>query len=78
MQASSELTDERSSELSDGTEFSEVDFDSASEVDHLQGQVVDLQLKYEKSLFRLENIKEDDESVHFHTGFPNYDTLLAF
>ena len=33
---------------------------------------------YEKSLFRLENIKEDDESVHFHTGFPNYDTLLAF
>jgi len=62
-----------------------VDIDTASEVDCLQAQVVDLterltklQLKYEKPLFRLENIRDDDESVHFHTGFPNYETLLAF
>jgi len=31
-----------------------------------------------KSLFRLENIRYDDVSVHFHTGFPNYETLVAF
>ena len=85
MQASSELTDEFSIELSDGAEFSEVDEDSASEVDcsraevsDLTGKLTKLQSKYDKSLFRLENIKEHDESVHFHTGFPNYDTLLAF
>ena len=85
LQASSELTDEFSIELSDGAEFSEVDVDFASEVDRLRAEVSDLtgkltklQSKYDKSLFRLENIKEDDESVHFHTGFPNYDTLLAF
>jgi len=44
----------------------------------LTGKLTNLQSKYEKSFFCIENIKEDDESVHFHTGFPNYDTLLAF
>ena len=37
-----------------------------------------LQAKYDKALFHLENTKDDDYLVHFYTGFPDYDTLLAF
>ena len=44
----------------------------------LMGKLTNLRCKYKKSLFCFENIKEDDESVHFPTGFPNYETLLAF
>jgi len=29
-------------------------------------------------LFRLENIKDKAELVKFYTGFPDYETLLAF
>ena len=41
-------------------------------------QVTELQAKYENSLFRLANIKHDDEEVKFYTGFSNYDTLFYF
>lgn len=45
----------------------------------LTGQLTTLQSKLEKSiLFRLENIKKDDNLISFYTGFPNYDTLITF
>ena len=37
-----------------------------------------MKLKFEKSLFHLKNIKDDDKSIHFNAGFPNYEILLAF
>ena len=56
------------------------DFDSMeslqARVAALSLQVTKLQAKYEKSLFRLANIKHDDDEVKFYTGFPDYDTLL--
>jgi len=39
-------------------------------------QITELQAKYENLLFRLANIKHDDEEVKFYTGFPDYDTAL--
>ncbi|XP_065905880.1 uncharacterized protein [Dysidea avara] len=55
------------------------------EVDHLRGKVSQLQAELElakdaatKSLFRLQNIKDNDEDVKYYTGFPDYATLLAF
>ena len=38
----------------------------------LTGQLITLQSKLEKVIFRLENIKKDDDLVNFYTGFPNY------
>ena len=37
-----------------------------------------IQFKFEKSLFHLEDVKDDNKSIHFYTGFPNYDILLTF
>lgn len=37
-----------------------------------------MQAKHEKSLFRLENIKDDDYQINLYTSFPDYDTLLYF
>ncbi|XP_065886077.1 uncharacterized protein [Dysidea avara] len=58
------------------------DFDSMeslqARVAALSLQVTELQAKYEKSLFRLANIKHDDDEVKFYTGFPDYDTLFYF
>lgn len=54
------------------------------EVDHLREKVSQLEAELElakdaatKSLFRLENIK-DNEDVKYYTGFPHYNTFLAF
>ena len=70
--------------LSEFCEIDEEDMDCSS-VDYLKTQVAELsdqltkaQAKYEKSLFRLANIKEDDGLVSFYTGFPDYNTLLTF
>lgn len=59
--------------------------DDSTEIERLRAQVTELSdkvtalhTKYEKSLFRLENIKDDNGLVHFYTGFPDYDTLLTF
>ena len=69
------------------SEFCEIDAEDmdCSPVDYLKAQVAELsdqlaksQDKYEKSLFRLANIKEDDDLVSFYTGFPDYNTLLTF
>ena len=69
------------------SEFCEIDAEDmdCSSVDYLKAQVAELsdqlaksQDKYEKSLFRLANIKEDDDLVSFYTGFPDYNTLLTF
>ncbi|XP_065901415.1 uncharacterized protein [Dysidea avara] len=69
------------------SEFCEIDTEDTdySSVDYLKAQVAELseqlaktQAKYEKSLFRLANIKEDDGLVSFYTGFPDYNTLLTF
>ena len=49
-----------------------------TKVADLTGQLITMQSKLEKSLFRLENIEKDDDLVHFYTGFPNYDTLITF
>ena len=49
-----------------------------AKVEALSLQVTELQAKYENSLFRLANIKHDDEEVKFYTGFSNYDTLFYF
>jgi len=67
--------------VSDSVEFDNADTDcldvasNSAEIEHLQAQVADLsdkvtelQDKYEKSSFRLENIKDDNDLVHFYTG----------
>ena len=64
---------------------------SAKEIDALQSQVLDLRAQIvqlqqsiaeskrsaQKSLFRLQNIKDDDNLIKFYTGFPDYVTLIA-
>jgi len=59
---------------------------SATQIDVLQSYVLDLQAQIlelqqtiaevqfsaEKSLFRLQNIKDNDNLIKFYTGFPNY------
>jgi len=64
-------------------EFCEIDaeavkVDLEAKVAELSNQLAEAQAKYEKSLFRLANIKEDNGLVSFYTGFPDYDTLLTF
>ena len=43
----------------------------------LQEEVADLKFKLKKSLFRLSNIKDNDQKVLFYTGFYNYSILKA-
>ena len=64
---------------------------STNEIESLQSQILDLQaqivqlqqsmadveLSAQKSLFRLHNIKDNDDLIKFYTGFPDYDTLIA-
>ena len=52
--------------------------ESHAKITDLTRQLITLQSKLEKSMFRLENIKKDDDLVHFYTDFPNYDTLITF
>lgn len=65
------------------TVISDPNFDSAPEQLHekiteLTSQLIALQSQLDKSMFRLEKIKKDDDLVHFYTGFYNYDTLYTF
>ena len=41
-------------------------------------QLKELQTKHEQSLFRLDNIKDDNYQINLYTSFPDYDTLLYF
>lgn len=63
----------------------EAEFSGSSLIEFLQGKLEELSLqldalqaKHEKSLFRLENIKDDDYQINLYTSFPDYDTLLYF
>jgi len=47
-------------------------------VSQLQAEIDSIKKSAEKSLFRLENIKEKDDLVKFYTGFPDYVTLFTF
>ena len=44
----------------------------------LQCSLAESRREIQRSLFRLENIKDDDEMVKFHTGIPDQVTLMAF
>lgn len=48
------------------------------EVEELRLQLSIAQASLRKSLFRLENIRHDNELIKFYTGFCDYDTLIAF
>ena len=61
------------------------EFSGCDLTEFLQGKVVELllplaelQSKHEKSMFQLENIKNDDYQVKLYTNFPDYDTLYQF
>ena len=63
----------------------DIDYPEYDSVESLQArvaelslQVTKLQAKYENSLFRLANVKHNDDDVKFYTGFPDYDTLFYF
>ena len=48
------------------------------QVSQLQDALAEANNTFNKSLFRLENIKEKEELVKFYTGFQDYATLFAF
>ena len=59
--------------------------DHDAEIEKLRLQVKNLQDELEetkkepsRSLFRLENIKDNDYLVKYYTGFPDYTTLIVF
>ena len=58
----------------------DIDYNSTEylQVTELLNQLAEVQAKYEKSLFRLANIKEDNDLVPFYAGFPDYDTFFCF
>ena len=41
-------------------------------------QLKELQTKHEKSLFRLDNIKDDNYQINLYISFPDYEILLYF
>ena len=51
--------------------------DLQAQIVQLQQSMADLELSAQKSLFRLQNIKDNDDLIKFYTGFPDYDTLIA-
>lgn len=52
--------------------------DLQKEILELKSKLSEAQNKLERSLFRLENIKNDDSLVKFYTGFADYGMLMAF
>lgn len=52
--------------------------DLQKEILELKSKLSEAQNKLERSLFRLENIKNDDSLVKFYTGFADYEILMAF
>ena len=76
-----EMNDE---EMNDEDHMNMTDLDYEGEIERLRLQVKLLQDSLEEarklatsSLFRLENIKDNDELVKYYTGFPDYITLTA-
>ena len=63
------------------------DAETQTEVEELRQQILDLKAKLEnayrriealqKQLFTVDRFKDDDSSVRFYTGFPNWDTMSA-
>ncbi|XP_065894872.1 uncharacterized protein [Dysidea avara] len=47
-------------------------------IDELQVKLSEVENAFQRSLFRLENICDNDEFVKFYTGFSDYNTLIAF
>ena len=47
------------------------------EVEELHVQLTIAEASLRKSLFQLENIRYDNDSIKFYTGFSDYDTLIA-
>ena len=63
----------------------EASYSGSNLIESLQGnleemslQLKELQTKHEQSLFRLDNIKDDNYQINLYTSFPDYDTLLYF
>jgi len=52
--------------------------DTESKLSETEKAFVDSEKKFERSLFRLENIKCDNNLIKFYTGFNNHETLVAF
>ena len=52
--------------------------DLKRKVKELQCSLAELRRELQRSLFRFENIKDDDEMVKFYTGIPDQVTLMAF
>jgi len=52
--------------------------DLQKEIQELKIKLSEAQNKIDRLVFRLENIKHDDKSVKFYTGFTDYGTLMAF
>jgi len=51
--------------------------DLQSQILKLQQSIAEVELSAQKSLFRLQNIKDNDDLIRFYTGFPDYSTLIA-
>ncbi|XP_065890698.1 uncharacterized protein [Dysidea avara] len=49
-----------------------------TQVISLQNQLAETENRLKKSLFRLENIRDDAKLMKFYTGFVDYETLMAF
>ena len=52
--------------------------DTESKLVDMESKLADAEDKLNRSLFRLENIKSDDNLVKLYTGLPVYETLMAF
>ena len=52
--------------------------DLLKENSDLKLKLTELQNQFDKSFFRLDNIKEDDSLIRLYTGFLDYETLIAF
>ena len=48
------------------------------QIKELEQKLNEVQNAFKRSLFRLENIRDNDELIKTYTGFPEYVTLLAF
>ena len=79
-----QITPVHNSEMSYGPEeicmeeISSANVEMQRKIDKLQVKLVQVQSSFQRSLFRLENICDNDDLVTFYTGFSDYKTLLAF
>ena len=52
--------------------------DTENKLVDMESKLADVEDKLNRSLFRLENIKGNDNLVQLYTGLPDYKTLMAF